>query len=39
MGYALSFKEFILSEKKKDRIKRHLLFWGFWGFILPWSVS
>lgn len=32
MGYALSFKEFILSEKKKDRIKRHLLFWGFWGF-------
>lgn len=28
----MSIKELILSEKKIDRIKRHLLFWGLWGF-------
>jgi len=28
----MTLKEFILSEKWSDRLKRHLLFWAFWGF-------
>lgn len=26
----MSFQEFIFSEKRSDRIKQHLLFWGLW---------
>ena len=28
----MSFKEFLLSEKRSVRILRHLAFWAFWGF-------
>ena len=28
----MTLKELILSEKWSDRLKRHLLFWTFWGF-------
>lgn len=28
----MSFKDFILSERRSDRVKRHLLFWAFWSF-------
>jgi LytS/YehU family sensor histidine kinase len=28
----MSFKALILSEKRSDRIKRHLLFWAIWSF-------
>lgn len=28
----MTFKNLILSEKRSDRIIRHLLFWSFWGF-------
>ena len=27
----MSFQEFIFSEKRSDRIRRHLLFWFLWG--------
>lgn len=28
----MRLQDFILSEKRSDRIKRHVLFWAFWGF-------
>ncbi len=28
----MSVYSLVFSEKRSDRIKRHLLFWGFWGF-------
>lgn len=28
----MQLREFILSERKSDRLKRHLLFWLVWGF-------